>query len=194
MTLTDGRTLEQVSAPIRGEDGTPYGRVWAYRDLTQQRRLANAHADLLLEQAAREAASQRSARLRALHEAALTMHAVMEAEPGSIVVLLAEIMRRAVAALYGRDGRIVLTEDAAWRDLTPGERPGGGPDPARPHRPPAPAPGAPRGLDGARPAHRRGGADPRHPGRPRSPSAPTPSWPGTGSAAWCTSPCASRGG
>jgi signal transduction histidine kinase len=126
VTLTDGRILEQVSAPIRGEDGTPYGRVWAYRDLTQQRSLANAHAELLLEQAAREAASQRSARLRALHEAALTMHAVMEAEPGSIVVLLAEIMRRAVAALYGRDGRIVLTEDAAWRDLTPGSGPAEG--------------------------------------------------------------------
>jgi signal transduction histidine kinase len=126
LTLTDGRTLEQASAPIRGEDGTPYGRVWAYRDLTQQRRLANAHAELLLEQAARAAASQRSARLRALHEAALTMHAVMEAEPGSIVVLLAEIMRRAVAALDGRDGRIVLTEDAAWRDLTPGSGPAEG--------------------------------------------------------------------
>ena len=73
LTLTDGRTLEQASAPIRGEDGTPYGRVWAYRDLTQQRRLANAHAELLLEQAARESAHQRSARLRSLHEAALTM-------------------------------------------------------------------------------------------------------------------------
>ncbi|MDQ3701899.1 MAG: GAF domain-containing protein, partial [Chloroflexota bacterium] len=88
--------------------------------------LETASAQLLVEQAAREAASRRSARLRALHEAALTMNTVVESEPGAIVSLLAEILRRAVAALDGRDGRIVLTEDPAWRDLTPGHVPAEG--------------------------------------------------------------------
>ena len=127
IALKDGRTLEQRSAPVRGEDGTPLGRVWAYRDLTPFKRLEDAHGNLLLEQAAREAASQRSARLRALHEAALTMNAAMEADPQSIAVLLSEIIRRAVGALNGQDGRIVLTEDAAWRQLIPESSPSEGP-------------------------------------------------------------------
>ena len=37
--LKDGRTLERFSAVIRGGDGTQYGRVWFFHDVT---RLTNA--------------------------------------------------------------------------------------------------------------------------------------------------------
>src|SRR5207253_775376 len=34
LLLCDGRTIERVSAPIRGEDGRHYGRVWFFREIT----------------------------------------------------------------------------------------------------------------------------------------------------------------
>lgn len=36
--LKDGRVFERHSAPVRGADGTYYGRVWFFRDITDQRR------------------------------------------------------------------------------------------------------------------------------------------------------------
>lgn len=39
MHLTDGRWIDRYSTPIIGEDGTHYGRLWVYRDVTEQRRL-----------------------------------------------------------------------------------------------------------------------------------------------------------
>ncbi|QLG50402.1 PAS domain-containing protein [Natrinema halophilum] len=42
--LTDGRWLDRYSAPVIGENGTHYGRLWVYRDITErkqrERRLA----------------------------------------------------------------------------------------------------------------------------------------------------------
>jgi PAS domain S-box-containing protein len=35
----DGTTLERHSAPVRGRDGTYYGRVWTFHDLTERRKL-----------------------------------------------------------------------------------------------------------------------------------------------------------
>ncbi len=35
--LTDGRTFEQYSAPLKGSSGTYYGRVWYFRDITAQK-------------------------------------------------------------------------------------------------------------------------------------------------------------
>ncbi len=35
----DGTTLERHSAPVRGSDGTYYGRVWTFHDLTERRKL-----------------------------------------------------------------------------------------------------------------------------------------------------------
>ena len=38
LELTDGRTLDFHTAMLTGADGTDYGRVWYYRDVTEQRR------------------------------------------------------------------------------------------------------------------------------------------------------------
>jgi len=35
--LTDGRWLDRYSAPVIGADGTHYGRLWALRDITEQK-------------------------------------------------------------------------------------------------------------------------------------------------------------
>lgn len=34
----DGRVLERYGAPVRGEDGVLYGRVWRFRNITEQKR------------------------------------------------------------------------------------------------------------------------------------------------------------
>jgi len=39
--LSDGRVLERHSEPMAGEDGTYYGRVWYFRDITDQKRSVN---------------------------------------------------------------------------------------------------------------------------------------------------------
>ena len=38
--LTDGRTLERFSSPMTGEDGTNFGRVWFFRDITERKQAA----------------------------------------------------------------------------------------------------------------------------------------------------------
>jgi PAS domain S-box-containing protein len=121
--LTDGRTIERYSAPVEGAEGAIYGRVWYFRDVTDRLAAEAARAALIREQAARESAIKRSARLRSLHEAALTIAAPVPAEPAAVASLLARITRLAVAALEGRDGRIVLAEHPAWRALVPESRP-----------------------------------------------------------------------
>ncbi len=39
--LEDGRVFERYSAPLIGEDGEYYGRLWSYRDITERRSLKN---------------------------------------------------------------------------------------------------------------------------------------------------------
>ncbi len=39
ITLRDGRILDRYSSPVVGEDGRYYGRVWYFRDITEQRKL-----------------------------------------------------------------------------------------------------------------------------------------------------------
>jgi len=41
LELLDGRILERHSEPMVGEDGTYYGRVWYFRDITDQKRSVN---------------------------------------------------------------------------------------------------------------------------------------------------------
>ena len=38
ITLKDGRVFERYSAPVKGDDGELYGRVWFFHDITQRRR------------------------------------------------------------------------------------------------------------------------------------------------------------
>ncbi len=37
--LLDGTVLERYSAPVRGSDGTYYGRVWTFHDITERKKL-----------------------------------------------------------------------------------------------------------------------------------------------------------
>ncbi|HET7649981.1 MAG TPA: diguanylate cyclase, partial [Gammaproteobacteria bacterium] len=39
VNLTDGRIIDRYSAPVTGDDGTYYGRIWYFRDVTEARRL-----------------------------------------------------------------------------------------------------------------------------------------------------------
>jgi PAS domain S-box-containing protein len=36
--LADGRVFDRYSAPVQGDDGTHYGRVWFFRDISEQKR------------------------------------------------------------------------------------------------------------------------------------------------------------
>jgi len=38
ITLIDGRTFDRYSAPMKGTDGSYYGRVWYFRDITERKR------------------------------------------------------------------------------------------------------------------------------------------------------------
>ena len=40
--LKDGRTLDRYSSPVFGKDGKYYGRIWTFRDITEQRLRENA--------------------------------------------------------------------------------------------------------------------------------------------------------
>lgn len=64
-------------------------------------------------------ASDELRRLRALHDAALQIAGPVSTEPGAVAALLARIVDRAVVALSGRDGLLMLADDPAWRDLVP---------------------------------------------------------------------------
>jgi hypothetical protein len=56
LTLKEGRILDRYSAPMVGSDGTTYGRVWYFRDITQCKRSerAVAEANVRLEAVQRE--------------------------------------------------------------------------------------------------------------------------------------------
>lgn len=48
MELQNGVVLERYSAPVLGRDGTYYGRIWTFRDITERRRLEGALRQLSL--------------------------------------------------------------------------------------------------------------------------------------------------
>ncbi|HEU5317607.1 MAG TPA: ATP-binding protein [Chloroflexota bacterium] len=127
IALRDGRTFDRYTAPMYGPDGVEYGRAWFFRDATAEKNAEAVRVQLERERAAREAALQRSARLRGLHEAALALADPVAATPTAIAALLTTIVSVAVAALEGRDGRLVLAEDPAWEGLVVGEHPAGAP-------------------------------------------------------------------
>ena len=121
LQLRDGRVFDRYSTPVVGADGTGYGRVWFFRDVTAERQAEAARVQLERERAMRDSALQRVARLRGLHEAALALAGPVAAEPRGMADLLATIVRLAVTSLAGRDGRLVLAEDAAWAGLVQGD-------------------------------------------------------------------------
>jgi signal transduction histidine kinase len=49
--LKDGRTLDRYTAPVIGKDGTHYGRIWTFRDISDRKQaeteLTTAHKQLL---------------------------------------------------------------------------------------------------------------------------------------------------
>lgn len=47
--LKDGRIFDRYSSPVVGRDGTYYGRIWGFHDITEQRRTAQARVRLLAE-------------------------------------------------------------------------------------------------------------------------------------------------
>jgi signal transduction histidine kinase len=49
LKLKDGRTFDRYSAPIRTADGADYGRVWYFRDITEQKQHEEALREALLE-------------------------------------------------------------------------------------------------------------------------------------------------
>ena len=48
--LNDGRVLERYSAPVAGDDGTYYGRIWYFRDVTETRLIQQSLRDSAQEQ------------------------------------------------------------------------------------------------------------------------------------------------
>ena len=40
--LKDGRVFDRYSAPVRGDDGKYYGRIWYFRDITERKRMEEA--------------------------------------------------------------------------------------------------------------------------------------------------------
>lgn len=44
-SLNDGRVIERYSAPVAGDDGTYYGRIWYFRDVTEARRIQQSLRD-----------------------------------------------------------------------------------------------------------------------------------------------------
>ena len=39
LELLNGNVFDRYSAPVRGKDGTDYGRIWAFRDITERKKL-----------------------------------------------------------------------------------------------------------------------------------------------------------
>jgi PAS domain S-box-containing protein len=119
--LKDGRIFERFSATVRRPRGAPYGRLWIFRDITTAKQAEAARAQLIQEQTARQAALQRSIRLRALHDAILALAAPVGSEPQDVAARLDTIAERAVAAVGASTSWLVLAEDAAWRGLPAGQ-------------------------------------------------------------------------
>ncbi len=45
LALIDGRFFDRYTAPVRGKDGRLYGRIWAYRDITERKQAEEQIAD-----------------------------------------------------------------------------------------------------------------------------------------------------
>jgi PAS domain S-box-containing protein len=106
LELLDGRVFERYSAPVKAPDGTLYGRVWSFRDVT-----AGTQAEAELRE--RVAELETVYRMADALVGAGTLDAVLEEALDAITHALGS--DRASVFLAGDDG---VMRPAAWRGLS----------------------------------------------------------------------------
>ncbi|MBI3971680.1 MAG: PAS-domain containing protein [Chloroflexi bacterium] len=91
IALVDGRTFDRYSAPVKGDDGTYYGRVWFFRDVTANRQFeAQLQRRLRQQRVVYELSNvvARAERLEAIFEAAMgSLHDTLGARRASVLLL-----------------------------------------------------------------------------------------------------------
>jgi signal transduction histidine kinase len=91
--LRDGRTFDRYSGPVRGADGTLYGRVWFFRDITGRKR-AEEELRRAVEDARRAYADLKQAQVQLIHSEKL-------ASIGMLVSGVAHEINNPLNVIYG---------------------------------------------------------------------------------------------
>lgn len=103
--LRDGRIFDRYSTPLRGEDGTYYGRAWYFRDITVRRR-------------AEEEARKSQERAAFLADASSMLSASLDHQTtlAGLARLTVPFLADACLVDVGEDGRLVHRLAVAHRD------------------------------------------------------------------------------
>jgi PAS domain S-box-containing protein len=125
LELQDGRVFHRFSAPVTGPDGTHFGRVWFFRDVTEERHRIRERDELLARsqdaQGIAETATARVRKLQAITDVMLRHVGVEELLPGlldavreamgtdtaTILMLTPDQKNLAVRAVSGEDDEVV---------------------------------------------------------------------------------------